>query len=30
MPNWAAVRADEIAMSANCSEVGLTTIAQSP
>ena len=30
MPNCAAVRADEIAMSASCSGVGLGTIAQSP
>src|SRR5580693_989853 len=30
MPNCAAVPADEIAMSANCSDVGSGTIAQSP
>ena len=30
MPNCAAVRAEEIAMSANCSDVGSGTIAQSP
>ena len=30
IPNLAAVRADEIAMSASCSDVGSGTIAQSP